>query len=161
MREQNMNRIIFFVLTFFLISVSQAQQNQAENASKTQEDAGPEAIPVTEITARADDISAEVQKLRNNMTSPDNITHIEKSLPVMMDSLKRLRAQDIYKNLSDLEIRTLNSLSQEWRLYNESFSDWRNVIQTRSQKLEEIIKKLQEFMGIWQIRHPSRGVRIA
>jgi len=152
-----MKRMFTILSMFFLVSVLIAQQpdKQTPSDQQTTRTKTPAVIPVTEVPGRADKVHLTLNKIREELKPLPDIVVIEKELPQTLDSLKMLRSDSLYDQLSNLSPRTLQNLSQEWSLYLRTLNEWEKVLLSRSQVLERQKKLLQNMAVEWKITADS------
>jgi small-conductance mechanosensitive channel len=139
-------------LIFLLVGISFAQQpnNQTSVVDDTEKKV-LEAIPITEITFRADETTSLLSKIQDDAEPKPTILSIEEAIPPLLDSLNTLHANPILKDLSGLNVRVLQNLSQEWTFYYKQLEELKKTLQIRTQDLEKEGHDLKEMADIWQL----------
>jgi hypothetical protein len=128
--------------------VAQQPTNQASVVDETEKKV-LEAIPITEITFRADETTSLLSKIQADAEPKPSIISIEEGLPKHLDSLNTLHMNPILKDFSSLNVRVLQNLSQEWTLYYKQLEDFKKTLQIRTQDLEVQGHDLKAMTDIW------------
>ena len=146
-----MKSFILISFLFILTNLLPAQQS-SETTSNTQETEPerPQAIPVTEITTRADEIYGNLSKISSDVEPTEKVKSVEEKLPEMLDSLKVIMANPIYQRLGELSLRVLQNLDQELGIYLKQLDDWRQILLVRSQELEGKGNDLKAMQEVWK-----------
>jgi small-conductance mechanosensitive channel len=147
-----MEKLNSIYLIFLLVSISFAQQSTSQTSEVDEtEKKLLDAIPITEITFRADETTSLLSKIQAEAEPKPSIISIEEEIPELLDSLNTLHANPTLKDLSSLNVRVLQNFSQEWTLYYKQLEDFKKTLQIRTQDLEKQGHDLKEMTDIWQL----------
>ena len=127
----------------------QPANNDTRNKVKEKETLKP--IPITEITARADETVANLTKIVSDAEPKSSILSMEEDIQLALDSLKILRTNPVLEKLAELNLRVLQNLYQEWNLYFKQLEAWKQTLQSRTLELEALDSKLKELKDIWKL----------
>jgi len=145
----NQIKILYIILAFNLPLLS--QQNQETAAPEKPSEPELVAIPITEITEKADQTYLDLQKLINEIEAPETFTTVENELPTLLDTLAKLQAKPVYKELADQDLRILKNFRQEWTIYNNRLNDWKSTLSTLSQEVDSKGQELKDLLNLWQL----------
>jgi small-conductance mechanosensitive channel len=147
-----MTKLIHVFVIFLLVGISFSQESTNQKSTVDEvEKKILEAIPVTEITSRADETLTSLNKIVADTEPIASVTTIEEDLPETLDSLETLYLNPRLKELENLNLRMLQNLSQEWSLYFKQLDGWKETLQGRSQDLEKQSHNLKEMTDIWHL----------
>ena len=146
-----MKSFILISFLFIFANLLPAQQSsEATSTTQEAEPARPQAIPVTEITTRADEIYEILSKISSEVEPTEKVKSVEEKLPAMVDSLKVIMANPIYQKLGELSLRVLKNLDQELDIYVKQQDDWKQILVIRSQELKGKGNNLKAMQEVWQ-----------
>jgi small-conductance mechanosensitive channel len=147
-----MKFFVNFLIPIFISSLLFSQQPEQETVtSQLEKDTGPKTIPVTEITARADEVLVKLTDIQSGLEVKSKIADIETQLKPTLDTLNRQLTDPSLKNLDERTSRFLLNLTEEWNLYLSRLNSWENQLAERTQDLEKAVAELKEMMNVWQL----------
>ncbi len=141
--------LLLIFVVFSATSFGQAVQDQ--KVPSEQVEAQPVAIPVTLITEKADVVQQGLQKILQDLESSEVFAEFEENIPQVLDSLKKLQSNKILSDITNLELRVLNALHQEWKLYQSRIDEWKERLLTESQSVEKKLLTIKEIKVVWQL----------
>ncbi len=139
---------IIRITVFLIIAVNLFAQTMPVSGD---DEKMPAAIPITEITSRADQTQGEFQRLQKDLKPSATVTGIQNDLTTVLDSLDRLSNDKMFTQLDNLELRVVSSLKQEWTLYNTRLEEWKNILLQETQKVEKIGREIKAMSALWQV----------
>jgi len=143
--------IAIFILIRFLMAIGQSTPSAEQKDQTEKVEAEPLAIPVIQITEKADLVHQELQKLNQELEPSKDFADFEADIPLVLDSLKKLQSNKILKELDNLELRVLNALHQEWNLYQGKMNDWKDRLLTASQNVEKKLLDIKQKQIVWEL----------
>jgi small-conductance mechanosensitive channel len=142
-------KFIYIIFLLFVPLFAQQLPDKSTTDSKANEEPVP--IPITEVTSQADEARSKMKTFLMEL-EPVNLPGIsEQEIPLMLDSLKRLRGKEIYKQLDEQEVRVLASLSQQWQIHFSDLNAWRTNLVAQSEKIQNLILDLSAKGDLWKI----------
>lgn len=145
-----MKFLVNFLIPILFSSLIFAQQHEQERViPAVAKEAGPKAVPVTEIPARSDEALVKLSDIQSDLELKSKIADIEKQLKPTLDTLNRQLADPALKNLDERTSRFLQNLTKEWNLYLNRLDSWESQLTERTQNLEKSAAELKVMMNVW------------
>jgi small-conductance mechanosensitive channel len=121
----------------------------------------PTAIPVAEVTARADDVSVLLRSIDEQLPPSAPITKIEQELEPLGQKLAE-RAEQTKKTIEAAPgLGVLDSLTDSWQASRLGLVGWMNTVTERANRLEEQRAQLAKLSTRWTLtRQELRAAKV-
>lgn len=140
-----------------LVAVARGQQTPVPPAASPAPSAAtnltatssPTPIPLAEVVAQADTVSANLRTIEADLASPQITANVEAELPVLMREIDARfdESQKILNSRPSLE--TLKNLESEWKTLADKVVVWRRDLTIRATALDREITRLTQLDQTW------------
>ena len=140
-----------------LVAVARGQQTPVPPAASPAPSAAtnltatssPTPIPLAEVVAQADTVSANLRTIEADLASPQITANVEAELPVLMREIDARfdESQKILNSRPSLE--TLKNLESEWETLDDKVVVWRRDLTIRATALDREITRLTQLDQTW------------
>jgi potassium-dependent mechanosensitive channel len=109
----------------------------------------PTAIPVSEINARAAEVTALLANLDALSASGPDIQAIQQALPEMSKQIQAQLDQLARRLTSDPSAPVLDRLAFVWQRTRDSLGEWADTLSKRGASLQQEVQRLSEMQEAW------------
>jgi small-conductance mechanosensitive channel len=109
----------------------------------------PQAIPITEVAGRADEVGAFLRTLDEQLPASPQIKRIEQELPQLSERLADRFEQTQQTIGSRLSLGTMDTLTDFWRSNRGSLVAWMATVTERADWLEQRRVELAKLAATW------------
>ena len=137
------------------------QPSQAPKAPAAPANDTPTPIPVTEVTGRADEVSALLRSIDDQLSSRSQIAKIEGELGPLSEKLADRTEQTRRTIAGTPALGTLDSLADSWQLSRVGLASWMTTVTERANWLEQQRTKLAKLGSTWMLtRQELRAAKV-
>jgi len=134
-------------------SMSLAQEPAAAPEPKAAEPEEPAivAVRLPEVTAVAEQVGAQLAKLKQELDDKASNTEIEDSLADLDQQVQALDEETRHLLQADLSVDSLRGIETRWKALAAEPAEWRGALRDRAEKLGEQISELDELAERWEL----------
>jgi small-conductance mechanosensitive channel len=118
-------------------------------------DAGPQAIPWSEIPLQTDEALARLHNIRTQMAADPDLALIEAELPDELEALSREHDRLSRIVLEHLSIRELWNLNAIWRSHEEKLASWASAFEDELQQIARVAEVGGNVRDAWRLTAES------
>jgi potassium efflux system protein len=149
---------IAVIVVVIALAPAHAQESSDTTKSKATEsrtEAAPTAIPLSQLTNRAEDAASELRAMRDRPVQDTEIQHIDRALPGAIEELQRLTELTDAALARSVSARTVDDLIRRWERARKYIDGWRTHVTRRSQAIDRDLQSLEELRRLWQATRES------
>ena len=121
----------------------------------------PTPIPVAEVTGRADEVSALLRSIDDQLSSRSQIEKIEGELGPLSEKLADRTEQTRRTIAGAPALGTLDSLADSWQSSRMGLASWMTIVTERANWLEQQRTKLAKLSSTWTLtRQELRAAQV-
>src|SRR5262245_36359686 len=106
------------------------------------------AIPIAEVATRAEEVTAKLRALDDELAQNPQIAEIEKELPQLSERIKE-RSSRTDLALTSTDLVALDGLSESWQSSRLTLVDWMRLLTRRAVGLEQELEGLASLRQVW------------
>jgi len=124
---------------------------QSEAPPPKDEPTGPQPIPASKISIKAEETTEVLRSLRDRPDPDPGILPISEALPALMGQLQDLLEETEARLKGTVSSRGLENLQHRWNRHEQKISGWLSTVNARAQSLDRDLETLQELRLTWEI----------
>src|SRR5262245_45243424 len=137
------------------------QPSQAPNAPVAPANDTPTPTPVAEVTGRADEVSALLRSIDDQLSSRSQIAKIEGELGPLSEKLADRTEQTRRTLAAAPALGTLDSLADSWQSSRMGLVSWMTIVTERANWLEQQRTQLAKLSSTWLLtRQELRAAKV-
>ncbi len=153
---------IFFILIFILTPVIAEEVISKKPLTEVVEtEKKPAFIPLSQVPDEAVKTQEALKKIEKALNSTPKVNEIHTALPAYMEALTPNLNGSKQQNLEALNLRKLQKMRYEWRIYNEKLQEWEKTLKESITINDEVSKELEEYSTLWSETHINANEKSA
>jgi len=141
------NKILFFILSFFIVYGVHSQDEKPKDADKEQTES--KAISIDNISDESEKIGKRIIDLREILIPNAKINEVDSILQKIYAEVK-LKKDSLLEQLDNLNKRELAVRKVEWNNYYSKLKGYQSVLKDRTEDVSKINDELVEEVLKWQ-----------
>jgi len=141
------------LLTLFLTPMIFAEETPTEVTPVEVKEVTPTFIKLSDIPPEAAKITVELKKIKEELTETAEVREIETVIESYIGSVDMLLNDPVYTNLKHQNIRELQKLRQQWKIYNKELKNTETIINERIALYDTRRKTLKAYSTLWSETH--------
>ncbi len=146
--------MIFFLISMWasgaLASTTLGRQDTANAGAQSSQPAETAPVPIPEIVARSQEVSAALRAMEAGLDSDTSIALAGERLPALAREIDA-RAGETSRILgAQPSLETLRKIEADWLALNASLPAWKRDLQARATRLETDLERLASFVATWE-----------
>ena len=151
MPKQLLSLLLLFTLFFTpLVALEETPSTSQESEIKEQK---PLYIELSDIPSEAAKTTVKLKEIKEELTENAEVREIETVIDSYIASIDALLADPVYSDLKNQNIRELQKLRQQWKIYNKELQTAEQTINERIELYDERRKTLQTYSKLWSETH--------
>ena len=144
---------LLFLFTLFLTPILSAEEIQTETTTTEVVEKKPSFIDLSDIPTEAAKTTVQLKKIKEELTESAEVREIETVIESYIASIDMLLKDPIYSDLKNQNMRELQKLRQQWKIYNKELKTAEHTINERIELYDERRKTLKEYSTLWSETH--------
>jgi len=144
---------LLFITLVFVPLLSAEEVSTSEQSEQISEPKAPTFIELSDIPSKAAETSVEIKEITEELRESDEIKEIGAVLPSYISSIDALLNEPVYTKIEQQNVRELQKLRQQWKIYNSELKKWAELVNSRVTVYDLGRDKLQTYSSLWSETH--------
>jgi len=149
--KQLLSFLLFF--TLFLTPLTAIEKTSSIVPEAEVKEQKPLYIELSDIPAEAAQTTIKLKKIKEELTESAEVREIQTVIDSYISSIDALLKDPVYSDLKNQNIRELQKLRQQWKIYNQELKTAEQTINKRIKLYDERRQTLKAYSTLWSETH--------